>query len=667
MALKHKELISFAVLTGILCSILGVAIIFTSVSSGGYTYDLKNFSSYDELATFLATIQISDTNNYYLGMTEDSVRASNVPSVNWQKDVASGSLDSHEVESVDYSETNIQVAGVDEPDIVKTDGTYLYVLSQQSVYILRAYPVADAEILSQITLDDDISILGMFINGDHLALFGTLWRYDTEDNGSYYGYWWNGEEKTVIKVYDISDRTYPELSRDVEVDGSYIDSRMIGTSIYVVCSESSYVLLAGMYRFDETPQKSETTQTIIDIPEITVNGVTEEIPSTDIYYVDIPEPPDSMTYVVSFDILDDTAAINEKGFLIGSTQTIYVSQHNLYITQSHYIYPLNRMGSSTTQETTVIHRIAIDAGTIDYTAQGEVPGHILNQFSMDEYNGFFRIATTIGYNWDGSPSTNNVYILDSTLHRVSQIEGLAPGESIYAVRFLGNRAYLVTFVQVDPLFAIDLTDPYNPQVLGELKIPGYSDYLHPYDETHLIGVGKEVNASIDADKIHTPGAVYYTAVLGLKMALFDVSDISNPKEIVKVVIGDRGTDSPVLYDHKAFLFDRAKELLVIPVTLHELDPDLKEQNDMHPTNLYGEFAFQGAYVYQLNLDGFTYKGRITHMEGDVGFDESYWSWNSPYTISRSLYIGDVLYTISEGMVKMNDIATLDELASITLT
>jgi uncharacterized secreted protein with C-terminal beta-propeller domain len=184
---------------------------------------------------------------------------------------------------------------------------------------------------------------------------------------------------------------------------------------------------------------------------------------------------------------------------------------------------------------------------------------------MDEHNGFFRIATTSGNNWgEGSQTSNNIYILDETLNQVSKIENIAPGESIYAARFLGDRAYLVTFVQVDPLFTVDLSDPYNPRILGELKIPGYSEYLHPYDETHIIGIGKEVDPSIDADKVHTPGAIYYTAILGLKIALFDVSDIENPIEEAKIVIGDRGTDSPALYDHKAFLFDREKNSLSSP-------------------------------------------------------------------------------------------------------
>ena len=255
--------------------------------------------------------------------------------------------------------------------------------------------------------------------------------------------------------------------------------------------------------------------------------------------------------------------------------------HSIIPTTPCYTERGLKVSTAEDQETTILHKISIDTGDVTYIAQGEVPGHILNQFSMDEHNGFFRIATTSGNNWmEGSQTSNNIYILDDTLKQVSKIENIAPGESIYAARFLGDRAYLVTFVQVDPLFTIDLSDPYNPRILGELKIPGYSEYLHPYDETHIIGIGKEVDPSIDADKVHTPGAVYYTAILGLKLALFDVSDIEHPVEEAKIVIGDRGTDSPALYDHKAFLFDREKELLVIPVSLYEIPQDtLDSVND----------------------------------------------------------------------------------------
>jgi uncharacterized secreted protein with C-terminal beta-propeller domain len=198
---------------------------------------------------------------------------------------------------------------------------------------------------------------------------------------------------------------------------------------------------------------------------------------------------------------------------------------------------------------------------------------------------------------------------------------------------------------------------------------------HPYDETHIIGIGKEVDPSIDADKVHTPGAVYYTAILGLKLALFDVSDIEHPVEVAKIVIGNRGTDSPALYDHKAFLFDREKELLVIPVSLYEIPQNkLDSVNDSGISEFesdWGQFTFQGAYVYHLSLEnGFDYQGRITHQIPDQmeHSEDYYWYWGSSSTdITRTLFIGDVLYTISDSMVKMNNLGDLSEISSISLS
>jgi uncharacterized secreted protein with C-terminal beta-propeller domain len=337
---------------------------------------------------------------------------------------------------------------------------------------------------------------------------------------------------------------------------------------------------------------------------------------------------------------------------------------------------------------TVVHRIAIDNGNIEYKANGEVPGYVLNQFSMDEQDGYFRIATTTRNEWWGPgplgmgiaatrtqvlttqnqvqaaessasqepQSSNNVYVLDSDLKIVGSLENLAPGESIYSARFIGNRCYLVTFKSIDPLFVIDLSDPANPKVLGQLKIPGFSDYLHPYDETHIIGVGKEVDESIDADKVHSPNAVYYTAVGGVKLSLFDVSDVSNPKEIAKIAIGYTGTDSEALRDHKAFLFSKDKNLLVIPILL--INEPFKDFG-VRPV------TWQGAYVFSTSLDtGFTLKGRITHAPSNATND--YYYYYGPYSVTRSLYIDNVLYTISEKSIKMNALDTLNEIKSVEL-
>jgi hypothetical protein len=237
------------------------------------------------------------------------------------------------------------------------------------------------------------------------------------------------------------------------------------------------------------------------------------------------------------------------------------------------------------------------------------------------------------------------------LEIVGKIESIAPGEKIYSARFMGDTFYLVIFRKIDPLFVIDLSNPYNPKILGELEITGYSDYLHLYDENHVIGVGKETIAADEGD---------FSWYQGVKISLFDVTDMSEPKELAKFEIGDRGTDSPVLRDHKAFLFDKEKNLLVIPVAVAKID-ESQYPNGVPPYT-QGEIIWQGAYVFTLSLEieeKILLKGTITHVENGNVHDTS-------HHITRTLYIGEVLYTISDSKIKMNSLADLSEINELSL-
>ena len=304
-------------------------------------------------------------------------------------------------------------------------------------------------------------------------------------------------------------------------------------------------------------------------------------------------------------------------------------------------------------------------------AEGKVPGTIVNQFSMDEYAGNFRIATTSGDMWASGENTskNNLYILGDALQEIGKIEGIAPGERIYSVRFMGKRAYMVTFRTVDPLFAIDVSDPTSPKVLGALKIPGYSDYLHPYDENHLIGFGKD---TVEVEQKDSLGNTISTNAfyLGMKVALFDVTDVENPKELHKLIIGDRGTGSELLYNHKALLFSREKNLLAFPVELYEI-ANKSTNAGSSPTTItgprmpdYGTFTYQGAYIYQLDpQNGFQLQGRITHLTDEELSKSGNW-YTSERFVRRILYIGDTLYTLSDGMIKANARNGLQEMGSL---
>ncbi len=568
---------------------------------------LKKFSSYEELKSFLETSSQaypdyfwsfpSQTFGLRATATESSASGLSVP---------------------DYSTTNIQVEGVDEADVVKTDGEYIYVVSNKSVVIAKAYPAEEAEVISKIDLDG--TIRGVFINEDRLIVF--------EDEG-YRVYEKSTYEtpRTFIRVYDISDRTNPNQARNVSLDGYYFNSRMIGDYVYVVINQPAYC------KDDE-----------VALPKIYSNEGVKEISATDVYYSDVSDYSYAFTTIIAVNVQNDDQEPTLKEFLLGTMSNLYVSLNNIYIT-----FPKNG--------NTFISRIRIDENEIDIGASGEVPGYVLNQFSMDEHESYFRIATTTRHvwgTWGEASSKNNVYVLDMNLDIVGRLEDLAPGETIYSARFMDSRCYLVTFKKVDPLFVIDLEDPRNPRVLGQLKITGYSDYLHPYDESHIIGIGKETEAADEGD---------FAWYQGVKISLFDVSDVEDPKEIDKYEIGDRGTDSPILTDHKALLFDKSKNLLVIPVLVAEIDEE-KYSGEIPPFT-YGDYVWQGAYVFDISLDeGLELKGGITHLEDDTDLMKSGYYFSSAYSVKRSLYIDNVLYTISDKKVKMNSLEDLEEINEV---
>lgn len=617
---------------------------------------LNKFSSYEELKTFLETSSVLPYNFWVRGgvtLSESgdfSVKATTpepAPSVPVEPSESAGS---------DYSKTNIQVEGVDEADIVKTDGEYIYIVSGGNITIVKAYPPEEARVLSKISLDGGIT--GIFINGDKLAVFETEYgvypiyestvvnesasssesinETTTEDEPSRLPAPIIWEPPTTsIKVYDISDKENPVLTRNFSVDGNYFSARMIGDYVYVVATQYTFFV-----------------DTDVFLPRVHSDNETEVIPASDIYYYNFSDTSYSFTSIVALNIQNDVQEPTHETILLGGTSTIYVSQNNIYLTFPDY----NWQEDETMK--TAIQRIKITKESITFEASGEVLGNVLNQFSMDEYNGYFRIATTTGHiarTFTEATSENNVYVLDMNLDVVGKLEDLAPGEKIYSARFMGDRCYLVTFRKIDPLFVIDISDPTAPTVLGQLKVTGYSGYLHPYDENHIIGIGKETVAAEEGD---------FAWYQGIKISLFDVSDVSNPVEVAKYEIGDRGTDSPILSDHKALLFDREKNLLVIPVLLAEID-----ENDYAgeiPDNAYGEYVWQGAYVFDISLNGIELRSKITHMDDNTDLLKSGYYYYSDYTIQRSLYIENVLYTISSMKLKMNNLETLAEINEIEI-
>ncbi|MFQ5884634.1 MAG: beta-propeller domain-containing protein, partial [Thermoplasmata archaeon] len=379
-------------------------------------------------------------------------------------------------ESPDFSQTNTQVEGVDEPDSVKTDGEYLYVISGKEVVILKGYPGSEAKVLSRI--EASYGAWEILLTGSRLVLF---------DKGYGAGF--------LVKVFDISSRERPILIQNVSLESRYFDSRLIGDWVYILS-------------FGYIPYWPDSE---IQLPVIVNNGETTTVDASEVCYFDEPAPAYEFSVITSINL--QSHDLRYKAFLIDDAKDMYVSLGNIYIAVQDYPrFSIGRNSSWT--ETTTILKISIDSGSIEYMSRGNVSGKVLNQFSMDEYNGYFRIATTIGHvsRTGQSTATNNVYVLNKWLEMVGKLENLAPGEKIYSARFMGERCYLVTFKKVDPFFVIDLSNPEAPKVLGELKIPGYSDYLHPYDENHIIGLGKDTHDMGD-----------FAWFQGVKLSLFDVT------------------------------------------------------------------------------------------------------------------------------------------------
>lgn len=571
---------------------------------------LPRFASYEELKAFVNTTAPPP---YYLQEVDLGV-----PRAKTEALTGNG--------GVEYSKTNIQVEGVDEADIVKSDGTYIYMVSEEKVTIVRAQPPEEVQVVTSISIGE--AVRGIFINEGKLVVFSNTYaaiKSIPEKRPNF--------EKTSIRVYNIENRAKPRLVRNVTLEGNYFDSRMIGNYAYVVISQPAY------------PYDGN-----IPLPIIESNGMVDKIEATHIYYANITDYAYAFTTVVAVNVKNDREAPAHETFLLGFTGEIYVSLNNIYIAVPGYVRET---------QSTNIHRILIADGKISHEASGTVQGYVLNQFSMDEYEGYFRIATTTGHIarfFEQATSINNVYILDMNLEIKGKIENLAPGERIYSARFIGKRGYLVTFKKVDPLFVLSLEDPANPSVLGKLKIPGYSDYLHPYDDIHLIGIGKNTVEAEEGD---------FAWYQGIKISMFDVSDVSNPKEIANISIGDRGTDSPVLRDHKALLFDKKLNLLAIPVLLAKINESKYPQGV--PLNAYGEYVWQGLYVLNLNKNSITLKGRITHIENTEDLIKAGYYFSSEYSVERSLYIDNVLYTISGNKMKMNSLTDLGEIGQVKLS
>jgi inhibitor of cysteine peptidase len=634
---KRSLIILSIIAVGIIAAIIGYGFMQEQPASTGEG-GLKQFASAAEVRAYLAARAPSyGENTYYrtmIGSVPQAVDGVAEKSAAPSLPTLGGTGD-----AVDHSTTNVQVEGVDEADIVKNDGKYVYVISGGRLAIVDAYPGEKAKILSETPVNGTPS--EMFLSGDRLVVFATgnpnPVMYKSYASGMVMPRYYQPEAHAY--VYSVKDRSAPVLVRDITLPGNYYDARMIGDRVYVITNEN-------VYSYAD------------DIPMPVVRDNLGKVLEPKVSYFDHPFDSYMFTTLSSFSIADDNS-LSAEAYLLGYATTLYVSEDNIYMAfrkpvavpvepvlrESDAVSAVRRMP---TQELTSIYKFAISNGKIRYVAAGEVEGHLLNQFSMDESGGNLRAATTVqGYGNSGSYEYNNVFVLDPGMKTVGSLKYIAPDEKIYSTRFMGDRLYMVTFKRIDPLFVIDLSDPANPGILGKLKIPGYSDYLHPYDKNHLIGVGKETEAN-------QWGGV---STSGLKIALFDVSDVNHPTEVGHVEIGEAGSDSEALRDHKAFLFSKEKNLLVIPVREVQKIPLEGKYSS------YTQKIWQGAYVFGVSPDdGFSLRGKVTHSDED----SSGYYWGSQDAVKRSLYIGNTLYTLSGSEMIVTNLADMNRLREVPL-
>ena len=549
-----------------------------------------------------------------------------------------------------FSGTNVQVLGVDEPDMVKTDGERIVLLSEGMLIV--ADVTGDEPVVSGRLHLGSRSVQSLFLSGDRVLLFGSVWTTfhplaSADAAGIAPEY-----QSPSMELIEIDISGEPEIVRSVTIDGQFISGRMVGDTIRLVSSSSPVGLewsfpegtglraeLQAIERNKEIIRQSTPDNWIPYYVVSDANGrATDQGTLFDCSRASHPEEFAglNMLSVVTIDLSRGLEVLDATGVLANGN-TVYASAENLYVaTQNWETWRWGREGLAEDEPaeiTTDIHKFDIsDPSLTNYLATGTVEGYLLNQFAMDEHNGDLRVASTTSPAWWGSgfESESLVTVLDDDgagrLTEIGSVDGLGETEQIYSVRFMGDMAYVVTFRQTDPLYTVDLSDPTNPKVVGELKILGYSAYLHPVGEGLLLGIGQDATDT--------------GQVKGTQISLFDVSDPADPIRVDQVTLSE-GSNSQVEYDHHAFLYWEPTGLAMVPVQQWFWDEDKED-------------VFFGAVGFKLDGQDLSEIRRFAHPGGD----REEWDWRAQ--ISRSIVIGDRLYTISNKGIMSSDLNTLDE-------
>ncbi len=536
----------------------------------------------------------------------------------------------------DYSTTNLQEPGVDEPDFLKNDSEHVYVLNANHFLIYDADPPEEANEVSRTDIE---GLPGqMFISQNMAVVFSSLTEpLPVEDEpGAYYS--------LKITLLDLTDKASPQLIREIYFQGHYHAARLVDGFVHVIASGYvNFPILDYGAELSENLERIEKAELASWIPNLAdvihpqggKSTTDQRLLSCADFYLPGSGDIRAILTILSFD-LDNPLEGPEQSSIVSPTSIAYASLQSIYV--SHV-----GVEKEDCSRHTRIHKFDIrsNPGEAVYRASGEVPGWLLNQFSMGEHEGFLRVGTTEQPLFWGDPSemSNNLFVLQqkaSRLDIVGQIREIAVGEQIYATRFLGDVGFMVTFERIDPLFTFDLSDPTRPQILGELKVPGYSSYIHPVGDDHLLTIGQDAEDMGD-----------FAWFQGVQISVFDISNLTDPILNDMEIIGTRGTGSEALHDHKAFNYFPPIEVLAFPIRVYEGGeggPD------------FGELVFSGFHVYDVDLSqGYSLRGQIDH-DDFYSADDCTYQW-----MRRTIIMGDSIVTISNAGMKIH---ALDDLATL---
>lgn len=584
---------------------------------------LRRFASEDELLSFFrqqAIARRARWGNLFDGSPLDLLLPGAAPDVGALE--TSGGNSQGGDDAGTYSTTNIQEYGVDESDTFKSDGRYFYIASGATLRIVRAVPAAELKEIGRVELG--VPVDSLYLLDSKLIVLGQRYA-DREPGEDAPGIlvWppYREAASVVVHEVDVDDPAAPSVTGQIELDGSLVSSRLTGGRLFLVLT------IAPSLPEDPGPLTLALITLDDVLPQVRRQGVTERMVGWQEYYRPNSANGYYSTAVVTLDA-DNVEQIVASTAVMADADTIYASTAALYVTSSRWD---EQDGSGMV---TAIHKFALDeqAGA-RYVGSGSAPGRLLNQFSLGEHEGYLRVATHVDrFDIEAGQSAapyNAVFVLGESsgeLVIVGKVEGIAPGETLHSARFMGNHGFLVTYRKIDPLFVLDLAIPTGPKVVGELKVPGFSEYLHPLDETHLIGVGKWT----------VPTNEGFDWFQGVQISLFDVSDWSNPTAVQQLTLGGRGSYSEVEHTHKAFTFLPQTGLLAIPMHLYSVE--------QLPFQM-GELEFDGVVAFRVDkAAGFTELGRLPALAGS---NETEWNW--PWR--RGAFIGDALYALSAAGVR----------------